>query len=71
MGEQDPKGLVEELRATGRVASRGEKQTPGPAAHGLDGAEQFLLHPPVFPMISPPDKGNIRISPHLTIEKQR
>ncbi|HAK51347.1 MAG TPA: hypothetical protein DCM54_05505 [Gammaproteobacteria bacterium] len=32
MGEQDPKGLAEELRAAGRAASRGEKQLPGPAA---------------------------------------
>ncbi len=37
-GEQDPKGLVEELRATGRVASRGEKEPPGSAAYTLDGA---------------------------------
>ena len=38
MGERDPKGLVEELRAAGRVASRGEKQLPGPATYTLDGA---------------------------------
>jgi len=35
IGEQDPKRLVEELRVARRVASRGEKQTPGPAATPL------------------------------------
>tara|TARA_E500000331_G_scaffold341950_1_gene375008 strand:+ start:354 stop:485 length:132 start_codon:yes stop_codon:yes gene_type:complete len=34
----DLKGLAEELRATRRVASRGEKQPPGPAANSLDEA---------------------------------
>ncbi|HAK53284.1 MAG TPA: hypothetical protein DCM54_15490 [Gammaproteobacteria bacterium] len=38
IGEQDPEGLVEELMATGRVASHGEKQTPELAANTLDGA---------------------------------
>ena len=37
MGEQDPKGLAEELRAARMAARRGERQLPGSAANTFAG----------------------------------
>ena len=45
MEEQDPEGLVEELRVARRAASRGEKQLPGPAANILAGIRILLVVP--------------------------